>query len=100
MDGRAINCLRSSAGILAGCPGGRPRPRLGGHDVHRTAAGTAALQWPRAESGHSLYSRTSLPGNHHGSAGTAHLWQIAGGGHADLQPWTFPANDWTVVVRL
>jgi len=43
---------------------------------------------------HELFSR-----DHDGSAGTAQFRQIAGGGHADLQSWALPANDWTIMVR-
>jgi hypothetical protein len=45
-------------------------------------------------------SRIRLPGDHDGSAGTAQLGQIAGGGRADLEAWAFPANDRTIGVRL
>src|ERR1700686_4253936 len=60
---------------------------------------TRAMNNRRACSGNGSSSRCNLPGDHDSSAGTAKLGQIAGGGHADLQPWAFPANDRTIVVR-
>src|SRR3979411_1333416 len=99
MDERTINCLRSSAGILSGCPGGVLA--LGSAGMMSTGQRPGRRRYNRRalNRGAPLSSRSSLSGDHYGSAGTAHLWQIAGGGHADLQPWAFPADDRTIIVR-